>query len=65
MKFPKGWNKMNLKEQENYLVTKLHTNQEENEQIRKLLAKVRGGNKVELLAEERADLQYDVPDKHV
>jgi hypothetical protein len=65
MRVPKKFNGMNLKEQESFLVDKLHKNQRDGEEIRWLLAKVRGGNKVELLAEERADLQYDVPDKHV
>ena len=46
---------MNIKEQENCLVSKLQKNAEEAEQIRKLLAQVRGGKKVECLTDERPD----------
>jgi hypothetical protein len=64
MKFPKAWNKMNLKEQEDFLVKKLNEIYDSEKKIRSLLAQVRGGRKVELIAEERGDIQYDVKDNN-
>lgn len=55
IKLPKNFNKMNLNEQEQILVKRLLQVTEVESDIRKLLAKVRGGQKVELIVDERFD----------
>jgi len=57
MKLPKKLNKMNLAEQEQWLQTELFKLNDMSETIRKQLAKVRGGMRVEVSAEERPDLE--------
>lgn len=56
MRYPKNWNKMTLSEQENWLVKKLTElyNQETN--IKQMLGKVRGGNKINIVMDDRLDL---------
>jgi len=55
MKMPKNFNKMSLTEQELWLVNKLKEFYEIDDQIRKMLAKIRGGNKVEVKEIDRPD----------
>jgi len=57
MKLPKKLNKMNLAEQEQWLQTELFKLNDMSETIRRQLAKVRGGMRVEVSAEERPDLE--------
>lgn len=57
MKLPKKLNKMTLDEQESYLVQMLFKIDEEREVVRKNLARVRGGLKVEIIQDERPDLE--------
>jgi len=56
MKYPKTWNKMNLIEQENWLVKKLTELYNEEVEIKKMLGKVRGGQKINIVIDERPDL---------
>lgn len=55
MKIPKTFNKMSVSDQENWLVKKLMELQQEENKLRRLLATVRGGNKLVITAEERPD----------
>lgn len=55
MKYPKGWNKMNLSDQESYLVKKYQEAEDETRAIFKMLAKIRGGNKIQIKEIERPD----------
>jgi hypothetical protein len=55
MKYPKGWNKMNLADQETYLVKKYQEAEDESRAIFKMLAKIRGGNKIQIKEIERPD----------
>lgn len=55
MKITKKFNKMSRDEQEAWLVTQLMGIQETERKLRRLLASVRGGQRVEILAEERPD----------
>jgi hypothetical protein len=56
MKYPKNWNKMNLIEQENWLVKKLTELYNQEVEIKKMLGKVRGGQKINIVIDERPDL---------
>ncbi len=55
MKIPKTFNKMNLDQQEAWLVNKLMKMQVDIEALRRLLAKVRGGNKIDIQMDDRPD----------
>ena len=55
MKVPKIFNKMSRDEQESYLVKKLMKMNEEVDDIRRLLASVRGGKKIEFKLDVRPD----------
>jgi hypothetical protein len=55
MTIPKRFNKMNREEQEKWLVLKLIEVHEQESNLRRMLATVRGGRKVELIMEERPD----------
>ncbi len=55
MKIPKTFDKMNLDQQEAWLVNKLMKLQLDVEALRRLLAKVRGGNKIDLHLDDRPD----------
>lgn len=55
MKYPKGWNKMNLADQETYLVKKYQEAEDESRAIFKMLAKIRGGNRIQIKEIERPD----------
>ena len=57
MRLPKKLNKMNLEEQEQWLQNELFKLNDRSEVIRKQLAKVRGGLRVEVSMEERPDLE--------
>jgi hypothetical protein len=56
MKYPKTWNKMSLSEQENWLVKKLTEIYNQEAEIKRMLGKVRGGQKINVIIEERPDL---------
>ena len=55
MRMPKNWNKMNLSEQESWLVKKYQEMVSEVESVRKMLAKIRGGNRIVVKEIERPD----------
>jgi hypothetical protein len=55
MKIPKTFDKMNLDQQEAWLVNKLMKMQLDVEALRRLLAKVRGGNKIDIQMDDRPD----------
>jgi len=55
MKIPKTFDKMNLDQQEAWLVNKLMKLQLDVEALRRLLAKVRGGNKIDIQMDDRPD----------
>lgn len=52
---PKNWNKLNLSEQENWLVKKYQEMINEVESVSKMLAKIRGGNRIVVKEIERPD----------
>ena len=56
MRYPKNWNKMSLVEQENWLVKKLIELYNAENEVKKMLGKVRGGQKINIIMEERLDL---------
>ena len=55
MKTPKGFNKMTLQEQESWLVKEFQKVCEVQNDISRMLAKIRGGNKIEVKEIERPD----------
>lgn len=55
MKIPKTFDKMNLDQQEAWLVNKLMKMQLDVEALRRLLAKVRGGSKIDIQMDDRPD----------
>lgn len=55
MRYPKSWNKMNLSEQEDWLVKKYQETIEVVDEIRRMLAKVRGGQKIKVIEIDRPD----------
>lgn len=55
MKIPKTFDKMNLEQQETWLVNKLMKLQLDVEALRRLLARVRGGSKVDIHLDDRPD----------
>jgi hypothetical protein len=55
MKMPKNWNKLNLSEQESWLVKKYQEMISEVESVSKMLAKIRGGNRIVVKEIERPD----------
>ena len=52
---PKNWNKLNISEQESWLVKKYQEMISEVESVSKMLAKIRGGNKIVVKEIERPD----------
>ena len=52
---PSKWNKMNLSEQESWLVKKYQEMINEVESVSKMLAKIRGGNRIVVKEIERPD----------
>jgi len=55
MKPPKNFNKMSRAEQEDWIVSKLMKVEKEMNILRRLLAKVRGGEKLVIQLDERPD----------
>jgi hypothetical protein len=55
MKMPKNWNKLNLSEQESWLVKKYQEMINEVESVSKMLAKIRGGQRIVVKEIERPD----------
>jgi hypothetical protein len=55
MKMPKNWNKLNLSEQESWLVKKYQEMINEVESVSKMLAKIRGGSRIVVKEIERPD----------
>ena len=55
MRMPKNWNKLSLSEQESWLVKKYQEMISEVESVSKMLAKIRGGNKIVVKEIERPD----------
>ncbi|MEK0422334.1 MAG: hypothetical protein RLZ95_244 [Bacteroidota bacterium] len=55
IKLPKAFNKMTLSEQENYLVKKLLEYYKMEEDVKRMLSKIRGGNKVIVKEVDRPD----------
>lgn len=56
MRLPAKFNKMSLIEQENWLVKKLTELYNEEVEVKKMLGKVRGGQKINIVIDERPDL---------
>ena len=55
MKMPKNWNKLNISEQEIWLVKKLQEQYSIENEITKMLAKIRGGQRVIVKEVDRPD----------
>ena len=55
IKLPRSFNKMTLSEQEGYLVKKLLEYYKMEEDVKRMLSKIRGGNKVIIKEVERPD----------
>ena len=55
MRMPKNWNKLSLSEQESWLVKKYQEMINEVESVSKMLAKIRGGNRIVVKEIERPD----------
>jgi hypothetical protein len=55
MKMPKGFSKWTLSEQELWLVNRLQEYYAVESQISKMLAKIRGGNKIQVKEIDRPD----------
>jgi hypothetical protein len=63
MRLPAKFNKMSLTEQENWLVKKLTELYNEEVEVKKMLGKVRGGQKINIVIDERPDL-LDLKDEN-
>lgn len=55
MKMPKGFSKWTLSEQENYFARKLQELYSVEQEYRRILASIRGGQKVQIIEMERPD----------
>ena len=55
MKMPKNWNRLNISEQESWLVKKYQEMVSEVESVSKMLAKLRGGQRIVVKEIERPD----------
>jgi hypothetical protein len=55
MKMPKNWNRLKIEEQEQWLVKKYQEMISEVESVSKMLAKIRGGNRIVVKEIERPD----------
>ena len=55
MRMPKGFNKWTLQQQEEFFIKKLNELHEIEKEIRQVLAKIRGGNRMEYKEIERPD----------
>ena len=52
---PKNWNKLNINEQENWLVKKYQEMLTEVDAVTKMLAKIRGGQRIKIAEIDRPD----------
>lgn len=52
MRYPKNWNKLTLSEQENWLIKKYQEVVAEEQNVRRMLAQVRGKVKVKIAEED-------------
>lgn len=55
MKMPKNWNRLTLSEQESWLVKKYQDIITEVDSVTKMLAKIRGGQRIQVKEIERPD----------
>lgn len=55
MKMPKNWNKLSLSDQETWLIGKLQEQYAIENEITRMLAKIRGGNRIQIKEIERPD----------
>ena len=55
MKMPKNWNKLNLSEQESWLVKKYQEMISDVDSVSRMLAKIRGGQRIVVKEIERPD----------
>ena len=55
MKMPKNWNKLNINEQESWLVKKYQEMLTEVDAVTKMLAKIRGGQRIKIAEIDRPD----------
>lgn len=55
MKMPKNWNRLNISEQESWLVKKLQEQYSIENEITKMLARIRGGQRVIVKDIDRPD----------
>lgn len=55
MKMPKNWNKLTLSEQETWLVKKYQEMMVEVDAITKMMAKIRGGQRIQVKEVDRPD----------
>jgi hypothetical protein len=55
MKMPKGFSKWSLSEQENWLVKKYQEMMSEVDEVIKMMAKIRGGQRIQIKEVERPD----------
>ena len=55
MKMPKNWNKLNLSEQESWLVKKYQEMLSEVDSVTRMLAKIRGGQRIKVTEVDRPD----------
>lgn len=55
MKMPKGFNKWTLSQQEEYFIVKLQELYSVEEGLKQMLAKIRGGNRMDFKEIERPD----------
>lgn len=55
MKLPKNWNKLSLSEQESWLLKKYLEMTSELDNLTRLMAKIRGGQKIQVKEIERPD----------
>lgn len=52
---PKNWNKLSLSDQETWLVSKLQEQYAIENEITRMLAKIRGGNRIQIKEIDRPD----------
>ena len=55
MKMPKNWNKLTISEQESWLVKKYQEMLTEVDSVTRMLAKIRGGQRIKVTEIERPD----------
>jgi hypothetical protein len=55
MRMPKNWNKLSLNEQESWLVKKYQEMLTEVDAVTRMLAKIRGGQRIKVTEIERPD----------